>query len=904
MVGNALHVANLSDRSNISAKRLLPLESYGTQLIVSGDSLIVVQTLMDGQVLETTGAYRFAVPKTSVTLYDITDRMSPQAVSTTVVEGTNSNVRFSGGMLSLVQSNITTLIKPALVTDSSGVQRFETLDSYYANNRDSIVAALLPNYGQSPKSALPETMVDAGTWDDLSFANNNLGRATSIVRFQLGAESLTLTDAETIAGVDPHLVYQGLEDVYITTNATWGSSNESTFIYKVDATDDGQLKTLGVAAVKGRLLDTTWLNEHNGILQVASSANTQVPLDPNIVPIRVIGETVLTIIPPRPITTMPIIDPWWNSLVRNSANITTIGDTADGWKVLGTLEDIGDGQSLLAASFVGDQAVVTTGTPQFFDPLHGIDLSDPASPKELSELVIPGFTTYLMQIDATHWLGFGYTQDAATRLNEIQVSLYEGSDLSDPRLVDRWTLSNSNGGRTWDPHAISYDPDTGLLVMSAAQQWTLAGVSQLPVLKVDTSADDQLQEVGFVGMRDYFNRSFTLDNVLVVTTAHSITTYDVTDLSRLSQAFLTNYDALNYAYWTVRAGETQDWKLADQWTGEPFVITSIETSGPITATLKPDQATVQLSAPADTLVIEQSANVYIRFASGATHMTKVTLRAGDAYGWPMPDPIYSDGRASIGAQFTDDAGNVITDLSAGDEVWVTVSITDLRDNPVGIFGGYVDVEFTSKNVTVVGELEHLDFANGKLGSVGSDVIKSFGGFGGATLPETSTSQLGRFKIRVNDDQPVTINITPSMQRNEEVLAHGLNSGLDPANVVPVQLTTQSETMRTMVTAENRHQDVNEDGVITALDVLQVINHINTSNAAAAESVSALRATQAAPTRFDISGDGFVTALDALQIINTINARSGSPASGEGESLDAAAIDQIMAVDLDTLVRKK
>ncbi len=43
------------------------------------------------------------------------------------------------------------------------------------------------------------------------------------------------------------------------------------------------------------------------------------------------------------------------------------------------------------------------------DPLHGIDLSDPFNPRELSELIIPGFTSYLQKIDATHWIGLGFT---------------------------------------------------------------------------------------------------------------------------------------------------------------------------------------------------------------------------------------------------------------------------------------------------------------------------------------------------------------------------------------------------------------------------------------------------------------------------------------------------------------
>jgi len=81
--------------------------------------------------------------------------------------------------------------------------------------------------------------------------------------------------------------------------------------------------------------------------------------------------------------------------------------------------------------------------------------------------------------------------------------------------------------------------------------------------------------------------------------------------------------------------------------------------------------------------------------------------------------------------------------------------------------------------------------------------------------------------------------------------------------------------------QNLRWDVNQDGLITALDVLVVINEINRNGARPLDS-SAL----VPPPYYDVDGNRSLEALDALIVINFINA---PPPNGEGEvnfSVDA------------------
>ena len=71
-------------------------------------------------------------------------------------------------------------------------------------------------------------------------------------------------------------------------------------------------------------------------------------------------------------------------------------------------------------------------------------------------------------------------------------------------------------------------------------------------------------------------------------------------------------------------------------------------------------------------------------------------------------------------------------------------------------------------------------------------------------------------------------------------------------------------------------DVDGDNFVTPIDVLFVINYLNT---VASDSLS----SQALPKRLDVNRDAAVSPLDALLIINYLNARSAASLNGEGES---------------------
>ena len=74
-------------------------------------------------------------------------------------------------------------------------------------------------------------------------------------------------------------------------------------------------------------------------------------------------------------------------------------------------------------------------------------------------------------------------------------------------------------------------------------------------------------------------------------------------------------------------------------------------------------------------------------------------------------------------------------------------------------------------------------------------------------------------------------------------------------------------------------DVNNDGFISPIDVLLVINTLNLNG----PSVPNGEGEDGGRIFFDVNGDGSITAIDALMVINELNRRSGGAGEGEGES---------------------
>src|SRR5713101_1487665 len=203
-----------------------------------------------------------------------------------------------------------------------------------------------------------------------------------------------------------------------------------------------------------------------------------------------------------------------------SNRLSVLAPQGNELKLIGELAPLEDGERLMATRFTGDRGYAVTF--RYVDPLVTLDLTDPAHPKKVAELTLPGFSTYLEPIDARHLLAIGneVPLDSAGRPDwskrSVQLSLFDVTDLEHPARTAQalvgtaWAYSEA----LWDHHAFNwYRPDPGkpgLLAIPFSDwiqpapggQWWNGFVSDVRIFSGDPAAG--ISPLGSLSLSDVY----------------------------------------------------------------------------------------------------------------------------------------------------------------------------------------------------------------------------------------------------------------------------------------------------------------------------------------------------------------------------------------------------------------
>jgi hypothetical protein len=217
-----------------------------------------------------------------------------------------------------------------------------------------------------------------------------------------------LPPTRTLVATNAGYVYASATALYLAVDRApepdpqWGGyygyQAQDTVVHKF-ALDGVTTRYRGSALLPGHILNQFAMDEQNGVLRVASSSGW-VP-DPSV-----------------------------------TSSVSTFAEKPGGLVRLGYIGGIAPDEDIRAVRFDGDRAFVVTFKKT--DPLFVFDLSDPAAPKQLGELKIPGFSTYMQRLDANHLLAIGFTADDMgdfAFFNGIQIQIFDITNLSNPTLL-------------------------------------------------------------------------------------------------------------------------------------------------------------------------------------------------------------------------------------------------------------------------------------------------------------------------------------------------------------------------------------------------------------------------------------------------------------------------------------
>ncbi len=196
-------------------------------------------------------------------------------------------------------------------------------------------------------------------------------------------------------------------------------------------------------------------------------------------------------------------------------------------EVVGKITGIAENENIKSVRFLGTEGYVVTYLNT--DPLFCFDLSDPKNPKITGELKIPGYSTYLHPVGDDLILGIGYDGTSfSADVSKVKLSLFDVSDMSNPREVDSIIFKHSSSIALNDARAFLFDSQRNLLFLP------LETAGEKFYGKVISVGEDSLELVQDIAHThryvdyDFLRTAYIGDNAFVVSST-AITKCSLTD---------------------------------------------------------------------------------------------------------------------------------------------------------------------------------------------------------------------------------------------------------------------------------------------------------------------------------------------------------------------------------------
>jgi len=226
-------------------------------------------------------------------------------------------------------------------------------------------------------------------------------------------------------------MYVSLSNMYLAVPNTtaWilpekaGETREETLIYRVKF-DREKVTCEAEGSVSGYVLNQFSMDEYNGFFRITTTK-------------------------------------WVDNTSQNSLFILDMG-----MEIVGRLKNLAPGERIYSARFMGERCYLVTF--EQVDPFFVIDVGNPAEPRVLGYLKIPGFSGYLHPYDEDHVIGIG-KQD-----NNLKLSLFDVTNVNAPIERAKYLVQGdwSDSAALWDHKALLFDKSKQLLALPVSIWWT------------------------------------------------------------------------------------------------------------------------------------------------------------------------------------------------------------------------------------------------------------------------------------------------------------------------------------------------------------------------------------------------------------------------------------------------
>ncbi|WP_338873505.1 beta-propeller domain-containing protein [Myxococcus stipitatus] len=436
-----------------------------------------------------------------VTVVDVSNLSSPQVTRQLFLPGTYLSARRVDGAVRLVLSDNFRWPDGVRFHPEYSRELYEdrdrlnaAIDALIVTNEKLIREQSLGGWVPSGRSVAADGRVTPLPFSCSDFyrpnASSGLGFVT-VVSLDLDAQGDATEPGRTSVVSAPGQVYASVESLYLAVGHWWWwpepNQTDYTYLHKFDIREPSRATYVGSGTVQGSLVNQFAMDEHEGVLRVATTVTTRTD-DGNGGTVSVPGG------------------------VGTTSRVVTFAERDGGLKELGRSEDLAPGERIFSARFVGKRGYVVTFLQK--DPLFTFDLSDPTHPRKVGALNVPGFSTYIHPLGDTHLLTFGEDRDldGGWTSRALKVSLFDVRDLSAPKeaFTHRVGTVSSSSEALYEHKAFNFFPSKGLLAVPFMDWGQGSGdywqgfTSELRVFRVDTAAG--ITPVGAVSMKDLYQR--------------------------------------------------------------------------------------------------------------------------------------------------------------------------------------------------------------------------------------------------------------------------------------------------------------------------------------------------------------------------------------------------------------
>ena len=400
----------------------LPLpRGWDHQLLLHGRRLLITSTGVTPPAPDQGASDRRFAPQpagtvfTLLTTYELADPAAPRLVGELRLDGGLVSSREQDGMVRLVLrgSRAPGFVSPR---DASPEAERAALERNRQIVRASALRDWLPAVQASSQPGRPAAEAPLPSCGQVLRTGpvHSLDMAT-VVTVSL-ADPLRPLGATSVVGAGD-IVYASRDRVYVThpIPSPPPPHQPATGVHVFDTSDPRRPRHAASGAVPGMPLNQWALSEPAGHLRIATTEFRPDGGSESAVRVLALGEGVL--------------------------------------RETGAVGGLGKGERIFAVRYDGATAYVVTFRQ--VDPLYTLDLANPARPRMVGELKIPGFSRYLHPIGDGLLLGIGQDADDDGRQRGLQVSVFDVRDLSKPRRVSQVAFGGtSHSAAEHDHHAL------------------------------------------------------------------------------------------------------------------------------------------------------------------------------------------------------------------------------------------------------------------------------------------------------------------------------------------------------------------------------------------------------------------------------------------------------------------